>query len=125
MLILIFFYLVNRKSVVYEHYEDMTSGKRFESKFDEDVYDAFYSKYYDTIYGNKERDVELLKIKPSESECLTGDLVEKALTEFHKDKTKRVFVIVATAGTTNLGIIDDLLSIGKVAKNFIESSERT
>ena len=62
MLILIFFYLVNRKSVVYEHYEDMTSGKRFESKFDEDVYDAFYSKYYDTIYGNKERDVELLKM---------------------------------------------------------------
>ena len=62
MLILIFFYLVNRRSVVYEYYEDMTSGKRFESKFDEDVYDAFYSNYYDKIYVNKERDVELLKI---------------------------------------------------------------
>ena len=64
----------------------------------------------------KVMDVELLKIKPNENECLTGDLVEKALTEFHKDKTKRVFVIVATAGTTNLGIIDELLSIGNVAK---------
>ena len=62
MLILIFFNLVNRKSSVYEYYEDMTSGKRFESKFDEGVYDAFYSKYYDKIYGNKERDVEQLKI---------------------------------------------------------------
>ena len=51
MLILIFFYLVNRKSSVYEHYEDMTSGKRFESKFDEDVYDAFYSKYYDKMFS--------------------------------------------------------------------------
>ncbi len=64
----------------------------------------------------KVMDVELLKIKPNERGCLTGDLVEKALTEFHKDKTKRVFVIVATAGTTNLGIIDQLLSIGTVAK---------
>ncbi len=64
----------------------------------------------------KVMDVELLKIKPDENECLTGELVERALTEFHKDITKRVFVIVATAGTTNLGIIDDLLSIGEVAK---------
>ena len=64
----------------------------------------------------KVMDVELLKIKPNESEYLTGDLVEEALTEFHKDKTKRVFVIVATAGTTNLGIIDDLLSVGNVAR---------
>jgi len=64
----------------------------------------------------KVMDVELLKIKPNERGCLTGDLVEKALTEFHEDKAKRVFVIVATAGTTNLGIIDDLLSLGNVAK---------
>jgi len=62
MLILIFLYLVNRKLLIYEYYEDMTSGKRFDSKFDDAVYDAFYSKYYDKIYGNKERDVEQLKI---------------------------------------------------------------
>ena len=62
MLILIFLYLVNRKSSVYEYYEDMTSGKRFDSKFDDDVYDSFYAKYYDKIYENKERDVEQLKI---------------------------------------------------------------
>jgi SAM-dependent methyltransferase len=62
MLILVFIYLVNRKSLIYENYDDMTLGKRFDSKFDNSVYDAFYSKYYDKIYGNKERDVEQLKI---------------------------------------------------------------
>ena len=62
MLILVFFYLANRKSHAYENYEDMTSGKKFDSKFDDAIYDAFYTKYYDKIYENKERDVEQLKI---------------------------------------------------------------
>ena len=62
MLVLIFFYLVNRKLLIYEYYDDMTSGKKFDSKFDDAIYDAFYSKYYDKIYENKERDVEQLKI---------------------------------------------------------------
>jgi SAM-dependent methyltransferase len=62
MLVLIFLYLVNRKLLIYEYYEDMTSGKKFDSKFDDAIYDAFYSKYYDKIYENKERDVEQLKI---------------------------------------------------------------
>ena len=58
----------------------------------------------------KVMDVELLKIKPNENQRLTGQLVDEALNKYHQDKTKKVFVIVATAGTTNLGIIDDLLS---------------
>ena len=62
MLILIFIYLVDKKRFVYEYYEDMTSGKRFDSKFDDAVYDSFYSNYYDKIYANKERDIEQLKI---------------------------------------------------------------
>ena len=62
MLITVFIYLVNKRTLEYEYYEDMTSGKRFESKFDDNVYDAFYSKYYDDIYENKERDVAQLKI---------------------------------------------------------------
>jgi len=62
MLITVFIYLVNKRTLDYEYYEDMTSGKRFESKFDDNVYDAFYSKYYDNIYENKERDVAQLKI---------------------------------------------------------------
>lgn len=62
MLIIIFLYLVNKRVIFYEYYEDMTSGKKFESKFDNAIYDAFYSKYYDSIHLNKERDVGQLKI---------------------------------------------------------------
>ena len=62
MLIIIFTYLVNKRTIFYEYYEDMTSGKKFESKFDDAIYDAFYAKYYDKIYANKERDVGQLKL---------------------------------------------------------------
>ena len=61
-LILIFFLLLNNKRSNYENYEDMTSGKKFESKYDDAVYDSFYANYYDYLHGNKECDVEQLKI---------------------------------------------------------------
>jgi SAM-dependent methyltransferase len=62
MLILTLFFLVNKRPLIYENYDDMTSGKKFDSKFDDAIYDAFYTKYYDKIYENKDRDVEQLKI---------------------------------------------------------------
>lgn len=62
LLIIIAVHLVNYKQVTYENYDDMTSGKRFESKIDGEVFDMFYSKYYDNIHENKERDVAQLKI---------------------------------------------------------------
>ena len=62
LLIIVFIHLVNYKPLIYEHYEDITSGKKFESKFDDEVYDTFYSKYYDNIHENKDRDVAQLKI---------------------------------------------------------------
>jgi len=62
ILIILFIHLVTPKPILYERYEDMTSGKRFESKIDDDIYDNFYSKYYDNIYENKDRDVAQLKI---------------------------------------------------------------
>ena len=62
LLILIAVHLVNYKPLIYEHYDDMTSGKKFESKIDGEVFDNFYSKYYDNIHENKERDVAQLKI---------------------------------------------------------------
>lgn len=62
LLIIIAVHLVNYKHVTYENYDDMTSGKRFESKIDSEVFDMFYSKYYDNIHENKERDVAQLKI---------------------------------------------------------------
>uniref|UniRef100_A0A6C0KTE0 Methyltransferase domain-containing protein n=1 Tax=viral metagenome TaxID=1070528 RepID=A0A6C0KTE0_9ZZZZ len=62
LLIIIAVHLVNYKHITYENYDDMTSGKRFESKIDSEVFDLFYSKYYDNIHENKERDVAQLKI---------------------------------------------------------------
>lgn len=62
LLIIIAVHLVNYKPLIYEHYDDMTSGKKFESKIDGEVFDNFYSKYYDNIHENKERDVAQLKI---------------------------------------------------------------
>ena len=62
LLIIIAVHLVNYRPLIYEHYDDMTSGKRFESKIDDEVFDNFYSKYYDNIHENKERDVAQLKI---------------------------------------------------------------
>jgi SAM-dependent methyltransferase len=62
LLIIIAVHLVNYKQATYENYDDMTSGKRFESKIDSEVFDLFYSKYYDNIHENKDRDVAQLKI---------------------------------------------------------------
>jgi len=47
---------------------------------------------------------------------LKGGDVEKSVREYEiANPTHKVFAIVATAGTTNLGIIDDLAGIGKFA----------
>ena len=61
-------------------------------------------------------DVEILKITPDKDLKLTGKLVDDAVKNIEEDSSKKVFAIVATAGTTNLGIIDDLYSIGKIAQ---------
>jgi glutamate/tyrosine decarboxylase-like PLP-dependent enzyme len=62
-------------------------------------------------------DVEILNIKCDSHYKLQGSAVGSEIDEFHRDNpTKRVLAVVATAGTTNLGIIDDLQGIGKAAK---------
>ena len=62
-------------------------------------------------------DVEVLNIQCDSRHRLQGATVASEIDEFHrKNPTKRTFAVVATAGTTNLGIIDDLQGIGKAAK---------
>jgi glutamate/tyrosine decarboxylase-like PLP-dependent enzyme len=62
-------------------------------------------------------DVEILNIKCDEKHKLQGATVAREIDDFHRNNTdKRVFAVVATAGTTNLGIIDDLAGIGRAAK---------
>ena len=62
-------------------------------------------------------DVDLLLVEPNIKGKLQGDAVAVAIDDFHASQAARVFVVVATAGTTNLGIIDDLHGVADVAKD--------
>ena len=61
-------------------------------------------------------DVELLAITPDQDLVLRGDEAAREIDGYEKEHPHhKVFALVATAGTTNLGIIDDLTSLGKTA----------
>ena len=61
-------------------------------------------------------DVDILKIETNDELRLEGGRVAQAIDELHATTNKRVFAIVGTAGSTNLGIVDDLESLAKTAK---------
>ena len=58
-------------------------------------------------------DVELLKIEPGADRKMHGDALGVAIDQLHSTTQTRVFAVVATGGTTNLGIIDDLATIAE------------
>jgi L-2,4-diaminobutyrate decarboxylase len=60
-------------------------------------------------------DVDVLKVPVGTDGKLMGEPLAQAIDELHATTTHRVFVVVATSGTTNLGIIDDLKGIGSAA----------
>ena len=57
-------------------------------------------------------DIDLLKIPVDGRGRLTGAALEHALSERHE---RDVFAVVATGGTTNFGIVDDLTGVADVA----------
>ncbi|MEY9954016.1 aspartate aminotransferase family protein [Leifsonia sp. EB34] len=59
-------------------------------------------------------DVEVVTVSPGETGVLTGDAVRPALAE-HGDA---VFAVIATAGSTNFGIVDDIASIAALKDEF-------
>ncbi|MGO8877401.1 MAG: pyridoxal phosphate-dependent decarboxylase family protein [Acidimicrobiales bacterium] len=62
-------------------------------------------------------DVELLAVEPDEQGRLTGPALEATLAaERRSGSGRRPFAVVATAGTTNLGIVDDLAGVVSVAR---------
>ena len=62
-------------------------------------------------------DVEILLIKPDKDGALQGDACAKVIDKYHSENPgHQVFALVATAGTTNLGIIDNLASVAACAK---------
>jgi glutamate/tyrosine decarboxylase-like PLP-dependent enzyme len=62
-------------------------------------------------------DVEILFIKPDKDGSLQGDACAAAIDKYHSENQgHQVFAVVATAGTTNLGIIDNLATVAACAK---------
>lgn len=61
-------------------------------------------------------DVDILKIGTNDELRLEGTRVAQAIDHLHATTNKRVFAIVGTAGSTNLGIVDDLATLAKTAK---------
>lgn len=59
-------------------------------------------------------DVEVVPVAPDAGGVLRGDAVRAALEE-HGDS---VFAVVATAGSTNFGIVDDIASVAETTREF-------
>ncbi|GAA1760937.1 pyridoxal phosphate-dependent decarboxylase family protein [Agromyces humatus] len=59
-------------------------------------------------------DVDVVPVKPADDGMLRGDDVRAALAEHGAS----VFAVVATAGSTNFGIVDDVASIAALKEDF-------
>jgi glutamate/tyrosine decarboxylase-like PLP-dependent enzyme len=60
-------------------------------------------------------DVDVLKVATRSDRKLHGEDVAREIDALHSAGTSRVFAVVGTAGTTNLGIVDDLNGIADAA----------
>jgi glutamate/tyrosine decarboxylase-like PLP-dependent enzyme len=60
-------------------------------------------------------DVDVLKVDVDSDGKLLGAAIASAVDHLHATTENRVFAVVATSGTTNLGIIDDLKGIAEAA----------
>lgn len=64
-------------------------------------------------------DVDLIKVPVQADGIMRGEDVKKSIEKYHCENPDRdICAIVATAGTTNLGIIDELPSVGAVANKY-------
>jgi L-2,4-diaminobutyrate decarboxylase len=62
-------------------------------------------------------DVDLIGVEPDGSGRLTAPALTAALDQSTDEHPERIpFAVLATAGTTNLGIVDDLDGVGQIAR---------
>jgi len=59
-------------------------------------------------------DVDVVPALIDDKRRLTGDAVRAALAEMSPEDRAGVFAVVATAGTTNMGVVDDLVGLAEV-----------
>ena len=62
-------------------------------------------------------DVDILKVPTNTENRLDGVNVGAAIDKLHANSESQVFAIVGTAGTTNLGIVDDLATLAQCARD--------
>jgi L-2,4-diaminobutyrate decarboxylase len=60
-------------------------------------------------------DVELVRIEPRDDLRIHGEDIAAAIDQYQASHAARVCAVVATSGTTNLGVIDDLKGAAKAA----------
>jgi L-2,4-diaminobutyrate decarboxylase len=62
-------------------------------------------------------DVDIVLVENDTEGSLSGDAVKEKIDSLSEVDRSRVFAIVATAGTTNAGIIDDLNGVGELCRS--------
>ena len=63
-------------------------------------------------------DVEALLVPADERGRMTGPALRAAVAALSPEERSRVFAVVATSGTTNAGVIDDLATVAEVAASL-------
>jgi L-2,4-diaminobutyrate decarboxylase len=63
-------------------------------------------------------DVDVIEIPGDERGRLVGTTLRRIVAELPDDVREGIFAVVATAGTTNLGIVDDIAGVAEVTGEF-------
>ncbi len=61
-------------------------------------------------------DVDVIEVPEDERGRMTGAALRAVVDELPPERRDGVFAVVATAGSTNLGVVDDIAGLGEVAR---------